>query len=251
VATDRTGHFLLTAYYGEGKAAVYPIDEAGRVLPAASSLMTTESHPHSILSSPNGRHVLVPNTGADCILQFVFDPNAGTLTPNAVPKVTTEPGSGPRHFYFHPSGKFVYFVNETNSSVTAFSYDDQTGQVEAIQNLSTLPDDFAGKNSCADVEIDPSGKFLYASNRGHDSIACFTIDGKTGRLAVVEREPTEKTPREFNVDPSGKYLYAAGQGSGRLASFRINAEDGSLERFATYDVGKSPSWVLAVDFQTR
>jgi 6-phosphogluconolactonase len=136
---------------------------------------------------------------------------------------------------------------EQGSSVMAFHLDAKTGALGVFQTISTLPTDFSERNSCADLELTPSGKFLYVSNRGHDSIACFTVDAESGKLTLVEQEPTEKTPRSFNVDPSGRFLYAAGQGSGKLASYRIDNDFGELTRLETYSVGKQPWWVLVVN----
>jgi 6-phosphogluconolactonase len=232
---------LLTAYYGAGKAAVYPIESPGIVGDKATEIVTTDKNPHSIMADPSGKFVFVPNTGADKILQFQFDNRAGKLTPNNPPFVDTEPGSGPRHFYFHPTRKHVYVVNEKNSSVTAFELQ-PPGTLKAFQTISTLPDGFQGSNTCAHIEITPSGKFLYASNRGHDSIACYAIDSDSGQLTSLGQQPTEKTPRAFSLDPNGKFLLSAGQGSGQLATYRIE-DSGKLRPLSVYTVGKGPAWV--------
>ena len=248
IVTDRSGKFLLTSYYGAGKAAVYPIGDDGKVGEKATEVRTAEKNPHSILMDPTNRFVYVPNTGADSILQYRFDAERGTLAPLSPPRVATAKGAGPRHVSFHPSGKFIYFVNEKNSSVTAYRRDVSSGTVEAIQTLPTLPEGFSGRNTCADVEVTPSGRFLYASNRGHDSIAGFSIDGSTGRLTSVGQFRTEKTPRSFNVDPTERFLIVAGQGSGRLAAYRLDGKSGRLSHLKTLDVGRSPSWVQIVRF---
>jgi len=246
VVTDKTGRYLFTAYYGAGKVAVYPIGVDGIVRTPATQVIEAEKNPHSILKDRSNRIVFVPNTGADSILQFRFDQQTGTLSPNHVPRITTSTGAGPRHQFFHPTMNLVYFVNEKSSSVTAFQLDPDTGTLAALQTTSTLPDDFRGKNTCADIEITPDGRFLYASNRGHDSIACYAIDPLSGRLKSLGQQPTEETPREFNVDPTGNFLFAAGQSSGRLASYRIGPASGRLEPLATESVGKSPAWVLVL-----
>ncbi len=241
---DRSGKHLLTAYYSGNKTAVYPIASDGTVQPSATSLLGTGANPHCIVPSPDGRFVLVPNTGADKILQFQFDPATGKLTPNAIPEILTPKGDGPRHLVFHPSGKFLYAVNEKGSSTTAFQFNSSTGTLTALQTLPTLPADFTGNNSCADIEITPDGKFLYGSNRGHDSLARYAIDAATGRLTALGHTPTEKTPREFAIDPTGRLLLAAGQSSNRLAVYRLDPATGALSPLAAHPCGKSPAWVL-------
>ena len=241
---DRSGKHLLTAYYSGNKIAVYPIAADGTVQSTATSLHSTGANPHCIVPSPDGRFVLVPNTGADKILQFQFDAATGKLTPNSPPEILTTKGDGPRHLVFHPSGKFLYAVNEKGSSTTAYQFDSATGTLTALQTLPTLPAGFTGNNSCADIEITPDGKFLYGSNRGHDSLARYAIDAATGRLTALGHTPTEKTPREFAIDPTGRLLLAAGQSSNRLAVYRLDPATGALSPLAAHPCGKSPAWVL-------
>lgn len=245
LAIDRTGRYLLVAYYSDGKAAVFPIREDRTVGPKATCVVTTKKNPHSILIDAKNEVVYVPNTGADVIKQYQFDAESGTLTPHDTPEVATAPGDGPRHLWFHPRLPVMYYVNEKSSSVTAYRRD-ETGSLSKLQNISTLPDDFDGRNTCADVELSPDGGFLYASNRGHDSIAGFRIDPQTGRLTSIGRFPTEATPRSFNISPDGRFLVAAGQGSGKLASYRRDRKTGKLTRLDTYEVGRGPSWVQFV-----
>ncbi len=243
LSVDKTGTRLLTAYYGAGKAAVYAIDRSGHAGGEALQVVTTQKNPHSILADRSNRYVFVPNTGSDLILQFRFNAETGGLTPSAEPQVATAAGAGPRHIWFHPSLDTVYVVNEKNSTVAAYRLNTNTGGLTAFQTLSTLPEDFSGGNTCADIELTPSGRYLYASNRGHDSIAAYAVHEKTGELKRIGVFPTEATPRSFNIDPSGRFLYAAGQGSGKLASYRINQETGALQPLAVYKIGKSPAWV--------
>jgi 6-phosphogluconolactonase len=242
LSLDRTGKYLLTAYYSTGQAAVYPIKEDGTVGPKASRVVNTKKNPHSILIDAENKVVYVPNTGADVIKQYNFDAKVGTLTPHATPEVATAAGDGPRHLWFHPTAPVMYFVNEKSSSVTAYRRD-ETGNLSKLQNVPTLPEDFEGRNTCADVELSPDGKFLYASNRGHDSIAGFRVDAETGELTLIGQFPTEATPRSFNITPDGGYLVAAGQGNGKLAVYRRDGQTGKLERLSTHEVGKGPSWV--------
>jgi 6-phosphogluconolactonase len=186
-------------------------------------------HAHSINLDAANRFAFAADLGLDKVLVYRFDPTHGTLTPNEPPSATVPPGAGPRHFAFHPSGKYAYVINEIGNTVTAFAYDAKSGTLRDLQNISTLPEDFKGTSYTAEVVVHPSGKFLYGSNRGHDSIAIFQIDQTTGKLTSVGQESTKgKTPRNFNVDPTGQYLLAANQGSNSIAVFRIDRLTGKL-----------------------
>jgi len=246
VRTDATGKYLLSAYYRAGKVAVHAIDSDGKLSGEAIQWTETDKKAHAVVIDGSNRFVYIPHTGPNAIFQFQFNPQNGTLSPLSPAKTETPENTGPRHGWFHPNGRFVYFDNEQGSSVTAFRLNADSGTIDPLQTITTLPADFKERNSCADLELTPSGKYLYTSNRGHDSIACFAVDEKTGELALVEKAPTEKTPRSFNIDPSGMFLYAAGQGSGRVAAYRISSQSGKLTRFETYTVGKQPWWVLVV-----
>ena len=249
LATDRHGRFLLSAYYGAGKVGVHPIGTDGLASDPPIEWRDTAPKAHCIMTDASNRFVLVPHVGeSNVIFQFDFDEETGALSPNAVPKVGPPEGYGPRHYCYHPNLDIVYFDNEQASSVAAFRFDSTAGNIEAIQTLSTLPDDFEGENSNAQIHITPSGKFLYATNRGHDSIACFAIEASTGMLRSIGQQATEPTPRVFGLDPEGRFLYAAGQGSGRLASYRINQDSGALTPLETYDVGDNPMWVKVLKF---
>ena len=244
LSTDQTGRFLFSAHYGEGKIGVHPIGDEGKL---GDPVWTeTAEKAHSILIDKSNRFVFVPHTGPNAVFQFLFDAQQGTLSPNAEPQVSPDKGQGPRHVFFHPTLDVVYTVNEQGGSVTAWTLDREQGRLVKLQAVSTLPPDFQEKNSCSDIEITPSGRFLFASNRGHDSIASFAIDPKTGKLTALRQTETEKTPRQFNIDPSGNFLIVAGQGNGRLSVYRINSKTGRLNRQGGYAVGGRPSWVLAV-----
>ncbi|MCH8184642.1 MAG: lactonase family protein [Chloroflexi bacterium] len=253
LATDRTGRFLLSAYYSAGKAGVHAIGEDGAVgsppiewidtAPGAHSMQTDRSNSFAFLPHIGGR------TGPNLILQFRFDGNSGRLTPNSLPRVSPPvDGEGPRHFCFHPTRDILYFSNEQGCSVTGYNLDSSAGTLSVFQTVSTLPDGYDGTNSCAQIQITPSGKFLYAPNRGHDSIACFSVDASTGHLTSIGRVPTEPVPRAISIDPSGRFLFAAGLESGRLASYRIDDGTGELDPLEIYHVGKGPMWVLFVSF---
>jgi 6-phosphogluconolactonase len=246
LATDRKGRFLLSSYYHAGSVAVHLIGEDGVVKVSPVESLSTAENAHSIQTDPSNRFAFIPHTGPNLILQCVFDEHTGRLDSNPVPSVIPEEGSGPRHFCFHPGKDLVYFVNELGSSVTAYNFDPISGCLSSFQMISTLPENYTGQNTCAQIQITPSGKFLYASNRGHDSIACFSIEAFSGQLTSLGQMPTEAIPRAFTLDPEGDFLFAAGRESGRLASYRINPQTGELTPLEIYPVGKSPMWVLAV-----
>jgi 6-phosphogluconolactonase len=166
----------------------------------------------------------------DKILVYRFHADQGSLSPHDPPAVLSKPGAGPRHFAFHPSGRYAYVINELDSTIAALSYDSDQGVLKPIQTVSTLPDGFSGNSTTAEVQVHPSGRYVYGSNRGHDSIVVFAADPDSGRLTYVEHEPTGgKTPRNFGIDPTGTYLLAANQDSDNVVVFRIDKATGQLE----------------------
>jgi 6-phosphogluconolactonase len=182
-----------------------------------------------VVLSPDNRFVFVPDLGLDKIFAYRLDPAQAALTANDPPFATVPPGSGPRHFAFHPNGKFAYSINEMKSSVTVFSYDRTKGALTGLQTVSNLPEGYTGVDNSAEIDVDAAGKFLYASNRGHDSITIYKIDSRKGTLTTVDRVLTQgKTPRGFKIDPTGRYLFAANQDSGSIVVFRRNAATGRL-----------------------
>jgi 6-phosphogluconolactonase len=245
IATDRTGRHLLTAYYVAAKVTVHAIGKDGTLSEKPLQDIPTADKAHAIVPDPSNRFVFVPHTGPDVIFQFRLDAAAGRLSANTPAQLRTPKGTGPRHLAFHPSKPVAYVVNEQGSSVTAYALDGKAGTLRPLQTVPTLPRDFRGVNACAEIKAHPSGRFVYASNRGHDSIAAFAL--KDGELSALGQTATEKTPRSFDLDPAGKYLFAAGESSGKLAGYRIDPRTGELTRLATYAVGKVPWWVLAVD----
>ena len=238
----------MSAYYHAGMVAIHGIGEDGAAGGAPIERLPTAAKAHCIQTDRSNKFAFVPHTAeSNLIAQFRFDEETGALTPNAIPRVIAEEGAGPRHLVFHPDKDIAYVSNEQGGSVTAYRFDPSAGTLTAFQTLSTLPEDFVEHNHCAQIHMTPSGRFLYVSNRGHDSIACFVIDEVTGELSCVGRQATEPRPRAFAVDPTGSFLYAAGQESGRLASYRIDAQTGELEPLRVYDVGEHPAWVLIVE----
>jgi 6-phosphogluconolactonase len=239
LAVDKTGRYLLVANYGGGSVAVFPILKDGR-LGEPSALVRHHGasinpqrqegpHPHSIYLSSDNRFAICPDLGLDEVLVYRFDSEKGTLVPNNPPFAKVNPGAGPRHFAFHTSGKFGYVIDEMQSTVTVFSYEPASGTLHMLQTISTLPKDFEGESTCAEVQVHPSGKFLYGSNRGHDSIAVFAINNRKGTLTPIGYTPTlGKEPRSFAVDPTGAYLFAANQNSDSIVQFRIDPNTGRL-----------------------
>jgi len=240
VSIDRAGKNVLVANYGSGSAAVIPIksdgalaEPTGFVQHQGSSINQSRQkgpHAHSINPSPDNRYAYVADLGIDKINIYALDAEKGTLFPNNPPSANLKPGAGPRHFAFAPNANRAYVINELHCTVTAFDYNPATGALTEIQTVTTLPDGFAGSNSCAEVRVHPTGKFLYGSNRGHDSIAVYRIDQANGRLTFVEHETADiKTPRNFNIDPTGKFCLVANQGADSVAVFRIDQQTGALE----------------------
>jgi 6-phosphogluconolactonase len=239
VVADSTGKNVLLANYSSGTVAVVRLGKDGRLGEASMVIQHTGSsvdkarqegpHAHSINLSADNRFAIAADLGLDKLLVYRFDAERGTLEANDPPFAKVNPGAGPRHFAFHPNGRFAYVINEMRSTVTAFSYDPARGVLGNLQTLSTLPPGFSGQNDDAEVRVHPSGKFLYGSNRGHDSIAEFKIDPERGTLTLVGNTPTQgKTPRDFNLDPTGANLFAANQDSDNVVIFRIDAATGRL-----------------------
>jgi 6-phosphogluconolactonase len=187
------------------------------------------AHAHSINLDAANRFAFVADLGLDKVMIYRYDAEKGKLTENDPPSVSVEPGSGPRHFAFHPDGRHAYVINELASTVTAMDYDPERGVLKPIQTVTTLPDGFKGENTTAEVQVHPSGKFLYGSNRGHNSIAAFKIDADKGELTPLGRQGQGiKIPRNFGIDPTGKYLLVANQDSNSMVVFRIDVETGEL-----------------------
>jgi 6-phosphogluconolactonase len=238
LSLDRSGKWLFAANYGGGSVAAFPVGDDGTLGEAsaffqhagASANASRQSgpHAHETVVSPDNRYVLAADLGLDKVFSYKLDPATGGLAP--APQFTAiAPGSGPRHLAFRPDGKFVYVLKEMLSAVVAFRYDAGGGTLAELQTLSTLPEGFSGENSGAEIAAHPSGKFLYTSNRGDDSIAIFRIDAAKGTLTSAGRVSTQgKTPRGFGIDPSGRFLVAGNQNSGILVIFKIDQQTGGL-----------------------
>ena len=239
IAFDKTGKYALVANYTGGSVAVFPVQSDGHIGESSAFVQHVGlsvnrerqegPHAHWIETTPDNRFAIAVDLGLDELLVYRFDAKTGSLTPNNPPYAKLDPGAGPRHLAFHPNGKFVYVVNELQSSITAFAYDASRGTLRKLKTVSTLPKNFSGSNDTAEIKVHPSGKFLFASNRGHDTIAVFSIDSKTGAITLADHFPTQgKTPRNFEIDPTGKLLFVANQDTNNIAVFQIDSNNGRL-----------------------
>ena len=239
VVVDKKRTCILVANFMSGSVCVLPVLADGSLGEASHFVQHQGSsidllrqrgpHAHSVTLDEANRFAFVPDLGLDKLVVYRLDPERGRLEPHDVPWLAVKPGAGPRHLVFHPSGRSAYLINELDSTVLALSYDGGSGTFKELQVVPTLPEGFSGESACADVQVAPSGAFLYASNRGHDSIVIYRIHQRTGRLTYVGHEPTRgKTPRSFGVDPGGRFLLVANQDSDTLVTFRIDPKTGKL-----------------------
>jgi 6-phosphogluconolactonase len=242
IATDRSGKFLFSASYGGNKIAVNPIGADGIVGPP-KQVIPTGLNAHAFLPSPDNAFVFATNLGSDQILSFRFDSATGTVTPNDPAVVKVAEKNGPRHFVFHPNGKFVYLINELSAALLVFSYDAAHGTWQQVQQASALPDKFEGRPWAADLHLTPDGRFLYASERTSSTIAAFKVDAGSGHLTPLGSLPTEKQPRGFAIDPSGHLLAAVGELSNAMSVYAIDGESGTLRLLQSVSTGKKPNWV--------
>jgi 6-phosphogluconolactonase len=258
VSLDPTGRHVLVANYGDGTLAVFPVREDGSLGEATDVVQHRGSgphprrqqhpHAHSVQFDPGGRFVLACDLGIDRVLVYRLDPATGRLSPNDPPSAATSPGGGPRHLAFHPDGRFAYVNDEITSALDVFAYDPQRGALDLLQNASTLPPDFAGNNSTAQVKVHPSGRYVFVSNRGHDSIARFGVDATAGEATPLGHVPTQgRTPRNFNLDPTGAFLYAANENGDTVVTFRVDAASGSLTPTGNVTPTPAPVCVLFAD----
>lgn len=240
--TDETGKWLLTGNYGSGSITVFPLLADGSIAEASQTIQLQgksidpqrqdKPHVHAVQFSPGNKYVFVPDLGTDKIMTYMFNAATGLLSPAATPFTSVTPGSGPRHFTFHPNGKFVYVIQEMAATTTAFTYKD--GVLKPFQTVENLPADYKGRKWSADIHISPDGKFLYGSNRAHESLVIFRIHQKTGRLTLVGHQPVYgKTPRNFVIDPSGNFILVANQESGNVTVFKRNKRTDKLTYLKT------------------
>ncbi len=273
VSIHPTGRFLLVANYFGGSVAVLPILGDGRLGAATDVKMPTgkigpakaasappgsfafsghdRTHAHMIAADPTGRFVLHIDLGLDKIFVWRFDEQKGTLTANEPPTVSLPPGDGPRHFCFHPNGRWLYSIQEEGSTIAVFDYDAQAGRLTSRQTISTLPPGFAGSNFCSEILVSGDGRFVYAGNRLHDSIGIFAI-GANGTLKHVDDEWTRGNyPRSFNFDPTGRFLYCCNQRGDNVAVFRVERTTGGLTFTGHYTPVGNPSAVVFLDLAKK
>lgn len=250
IALDSQGKCAIVANYNNGSVAAFTLGPGGELNESTSFFQhrgtgTTPHrqegpHAHCVAVSQDSRFALVADLGLDRVMVYTLDAATGLMAVSDPPFVKAAPGAGPRHLAFHPDGQLVYLINEMGSSIVTFAYDTQGGKLKELQTVSTLPKDFKGQNDDAEIQVHPSGKFVYGSNRGADSIAVFAVDPKAGTLTPVEQVSTQgKTPRNFAIDPTGAFLLAANQSSNNIVVFRIDQKTGRLT--ATGEVVDAPS----------
>jgi len=239
LTVDKTGRCVLVANFMSGSVCVLPIREDGSLGDATDVIQHQGSsvdpvrqsgpHAHAVTLDETERYAFVPDLGIDKLMVYTFDANRGKLEPHDEPWVEVPAGAGPRQLVMHPQGRYAYLINELSSTVMAFRYDIDRGILREIQTLSTLPEDFEGASTCAEVQISLSGKFLYGSNRGHDSIVVYAINQTDGTLTCIGHESTQgKTPRNFAVSPGGEFLLAANQDTDNVVTFRLDPKSGEL-----------------------
>lgn len=248
IATDRSGRQLLAASYHEQLITVGAIDAHGSPQPV-HQVLPTEPNAHAVLADPSNRFVLATSLGGDIVMQQRFDGASGRLTDNVPAAVRVRKGAGPRHFVFHPGGRFVYLLNELDASIDVFAFDADQGTLAPLQTITSLPAGMSGAPWAADIHVTPDGRFLYSSERRSSTLAAFRIDAADGQLSLIGHVPTEAQPRGFAIDPRGRFLLAVGQASHRLSCYSIDADSGVLTHVHDLAVGQNPHWVEIIDLQ--
>ena len=256
LGVDATNRFVICANYSSGTVAVLPIRADGSLgpltdlaaLPGKPGPHRTEqasSHPHDVVFDPRDRFIVVPDKGLDATFVFSLDAASGKLVPAASPPAASRPGAGPRHAAYHPAKPYAYVLNELDSTITTYRFDGERGALTPLQVITTLPSSFTGSNTTSEIVVAASGRFVYASNRGHDSLAIFAVDDSSGTLSPVGWEPTQgKTPRFFAIEPSGSVLYAANMDSDTIVAFRVDAGSGKLTPTGQIIKTGSPSSIV-------
>lgn len=239
---DRTGKYLLAASYGGNKVTVNPVNADGSIGPI-KQIMATQPNAHAIHTDPANRYAFATNLGGDVVLSLHFNAATGALTRNDAFDVNTPAKAGPRHFVFHPNGRFVYLIDELDAVLHVYAYDAARGAWSELQSVNTLPPGSTVKPWAADLHITPDGRFLYGSERNSSTLSAYSVDANTGKVTLIGHTPTEKEPRGFNIDPSGRYLLAVGQASHAMTSYAIDQRTGALTKPKSYGMGKNPNWV--------
>jgi len=239
VTVDGKGRHVFVANFMSGSVCVLPVQKDGSLAAASDFVQHLGSsvdpdrqkgpHAHSVTLDRTNRFAFVPDLGLDKLMVYRFDRTRGMLEPHAVAWIKMKPGAGPRHVALHPGGRFAFLINELDSTLAALSFDARKGVFRELQVVPTLPAGFQGESTCADVQVAPSGRFVYASNRGHDSLVIYRIDQRTGKLAYVGHHSTQgRTPRQFEIDPTGRFLLVGNQDTDTIVPFRIDPQTGTL-----------------------
>ena len=256
LAADPSNRFLVVSNYSSGSMAVLPINGDGSLAPRSDlvdlpgspgphPIQQTSSHPHHNPFDREGRFFLVPDKGLDAVFVFRLDVVNGELVWADTPSIGSAPGAGPRHADFHPTLPYAYVLNELDSTLAVYQYDSDNGALDLVQLLSTLPDGFTGENTTAEITVHPSGRFLYGSNRGHNSIATFTIDGSSGHLTLLGWTPSGgDRPRYFGLDPAGTRLYACNERGHNIVAFRVDPDTGALTSTGQIVETRSPVTIV-------
>ncbi|GAB3740034.1 hypothetical protein GCM10027594_20130 [Hymenobacter agri] len=256
ISLDHSNKNALVANYVGGNVSILPVAADGTLGASTTDQHTgsgphknqASSHAHCLLPDPANKFAFAVNLGTDQVVGYRLDAAAGRLTRLPEPAFVAKPGAGPRHLTFHPNGRTAYLINELNSTLTTLAYDAAAGHFRELQTVPTLPAGYTGDNSCADVHVSPNGLFLYASNRGHNSIAVFAIDSGNGTLVPIQHVDTQgKTPRNFALDPSGRLLLVANQNSNNLVSYRVDAFSGLLTPTGQQATVPAPMFVGVVE----
>ena len=263
LSTDHTGRHVLSAYYQAGYCAVHPIDAGGAVGGTATEWLETGSGAHCFMTDPSNQYAFLPHiangsggiarlpvdrqVAVNAIYQYRFNVATGRLTSNDPLVVPQGEEVGPRHYRFHPNKDLMYVSNEQDGSVTVYALDGAKGTLMPVQTISTLPDGYAGKKLCSQIQMHPAGTHLYVGNRGHDTIASFAIDGATGLLTATGWTEVDPVPRALSLDPTGNFLYVTGLDTGNIIGFRVDQQSGALARLETHAAGRLPMWVLITE----
>ena len=249
IITDRTGRYLLAASYPGNKLTINPIGADGKIAEKTTQIIPNRPKSHCILVDKTNKFCYATSLGSDIVMEWVFDPLTGTLSPNGPGAVHTKPGAGPRHMALHPNGRFLYLITETTDTVGSYAIDPASGTLTELQFVDARPPGFTAQPAAADLHVTPDGRFLYGSERKTSTLAGYRIDPDKGTLSPIGHWPTEKTPRGFNIDPRGRFLLSVGLDANAMTTYRIDPQSGALARLAQYPMGKMPNWVEIVDLR--
>jgi 6-phosphogluconolactonase len=249
INTDRTGRFLLAASYPGNKLTINPIDADGHIVEKTTQIVPNRPKSHCILVDAENKYCYATSLGGDIVMEWKFEPAAGTLSPNGPGEVHTKPGAGPRHMALHPNRRFLYLITETTATIGTYAIDPATGTLTELQFVDARPAGFTAQPAAADLHVTPDGRFLYGSERKTSTLAGYHIDPDKGTLSPIGHWPTEQTPRGFNIDPRGRFLLSVGLDSNAMTVYRIDPQSGALTPVKQYPMGKMPNWIEIVDLR--